>query len=76
MKLAKEVLLEIVAVIQDALLKGKDASENMRQLDIVVGDDELILSEFYKMTYPRATVWPDETDDFHETDAIGDGSLS
>ena len=67
MKLASEVLLEIVSLIQDAILQGKDASDNMRKLDLVIGhdNDELILSEFYRMTYPRATVWPEETDDHH-----------
>lgn len=36
MKLAEDVLLEIMAVIQKAILKADDASQGLRDLDLSV----------------------------------------
>ena len=40
MKLAPEVLLEIVAIVQNGLVYGKDVSEQLRCLDLVAKADE------------------------------------
>lgn len=62
MKLAPEVLLEIVAIVQNGLVYGKDVSEQLRNLDLEVkSEDEcppecgdavckLYLTEQYKAT--------------------------
>ena len=66
MKLAPEVMLELVSIFQDALLNGKDASQQLRELDLVevVSLDgepaKLQLSAEYELKYPRASVWPDQ----------------
>ena len=57
MKLGKDVLLEIVAIVQDALIQGVDASASLRELDLSIGDDVLNLSNDYIMKHPRATEW-------------------
>lgn len=57
MKFSKEVLLEIVLHVQDGLLRSKDISDNLRKMDVVLGDsDELVLSKEYKEQYPRETI--------------------
>jgi hypothetical protein len=69
MKLAKEALLEIVAILQDGLVGSKDISQALRDLDLVVTDDSggcppecmdfdqntavLGLSPSYLSTHPR-----------------------
>lgn len=64
MKLSKQVLLEIVALIQDGIINDRDISENMRQLDLVPASgnvpapgDELILTQEYLLAHPRASDW-------------------
>lgn len=49
MKLGKDVLLEIVSVVQDGLINGVDISERLRSVDveISVGGEEVILSTEY-----------------------------
>lgn len=34
MKLGKSVLLEIVALVQEGIMKGEDISEKLRQIDV------------------------------------------
>ena len=63
MKLSKEVLLEIMALVQDGILYGQDISEKLREVDLLVINEELVLTEDYKTSNPRATVWPDKTGD-------------
>jgi len=50
MKLAPEVLIEIMSIVQSALLTQTDASEALRSIDLTpqFGDDTLILSDEYK----------------------------
>jgi len=61
MKLSSETLLEIVAIFQNAVLEGKDASQQLRELDLVSYDEEgLVLSPEYREKYPRANIWPDQ----------------
>ena len=61
MKLAPEALLEIVAIFQNAILDGKDASQSLRDLDLCENSDrELVLTHNYLQSHPRATVWPEQ----------------
>jgi len=67
MKLSPEALLEIVAIFQNAVLEGKDASQQLRELDLVIVSgaysdtpEHLTLSSEYKAAFPRATIWPDQ----------------
>lgn len=57
MKLSKEVLIEIMAILQYGILRGEDVSENLRQLDLEVNGneylEELVLSPAYLATHPR-----------------------
>ena len=66
MKLNKEVLIEIMSIIQDALINGEDASQKLRELDLSVkhgvpevegGIDPdvgtLVLSMDYKLAHAR-----------------------
>jgi len=53
MRFGKDVLLEIVAIVQDGLVNGTDVSEKLRQIDVqVMIDDQtteyLSLSDEYK----------------------------
>ena len=65
MKLGKSVLLELIAIVQTGLVEGRDISEMLRELDVVVSydgnvfpeDDTLELSAGYIAKYPRATDW-------------------
>ena len=57
MKLGKDVLLEIVALFQDAVIQGYDVSQALRDLDLAYGDDVLNLSMEYVSAHPRATDW-------------------
>lgn len=58
MKLAPDVLLEIVAILQDGLSHGKDISQSLRDIDIVDnGDGTAKLSEEYLRTHPRGSHW-------------------
>lgn len=73
MKLGKSALLEIVAIVQDGLVNGKDISQSLRELDLVekVGSlmipsetedlGKLVLSSEYVASHPRASDW-DEPD--------------
>jgi hypothetical protein len=61
MKLGPESLLEIVAIFQDAMLNGTDASQALRDLDLAENSDgTLSLSFNYLKEHPRATVWPEQ----------------
>lgn len=64
MKLGKTVLLEIVSIFQNALLKGEDASQALREIDIShepdsdLSDSEVVeLSDSYVKAHPRADEW-------------------
>jgi hypothetical protein len=67
MKLSKNALLEIVAIVQDGLMNGKDISQALRDLDFVEQkgailsqtDDigKLTLSPDYLSVHPRAGTW-------------------
>lgn len=58
MKLSSEVLLEIVAIFQSAVLEGKDASQQLRDLDLAEkSDGTLGFSYNYLIEHPRATTW-------------------
>lgn len=62
MKLSKEALVEIVAILQYGILRGEDVSENLRELDLVektgglLSDADvgkLVLSPSYLQSHPR-----------------------
>lgn len=62
MKLSKEALLEIVAILQDGLIGAKDISQALRELDLVDERQldehvELVLSQEYIASHPRAPAW-------------------
>jgi hypothetical protein len=69
MKLSKEVLLEIVALVQDGIFNDRDISDNLRQLDLeerLISTDrefgnpvELTLSPGYIAAHPRVEIWPE-----------------
>jgi len=49
MKFSTEVHAQIMSIIQSAMLMQKDASQELRDLDLVEGTDgTLVLSEDYK----------------------------
>ena len=53
MRFGKDVLLEIVAIVQDGLVNGTDVSEKLRQVDVQVATDApdsdyVSLSDEYK----------------------------
>ena len=69
MKLSSEALLEIMSILQDAILNGKDASDALRELDLaekqggLLSDEDvgkLVLTEAYKLNHARAGAWVDE----------------
>ena len=69
MKLAPEVLLEIMAIFQDGIIKQQDISQGLRDLDLVVKSPgsvqfvepaELSLSDGYLATHPRGAQWQEE----------------
>jgi hypothetical protein len=76
MKLSKEALIEIIAVVQDGLLGKKDASQGLRELDFepTVGG-ELKLSDEYISTHPRSTEAEWDEDD-SEPGGAGEGRLN
>ena len=59
MKLGKDVLIEIVAIVQDGLVNSTDVSQKLRDLDLTAVDDqgdllpEATLSEAYLSTRGR-----------------------
>lgn len=67
MKLGKDVLLEIVDIVRDGLLNGKDISERLRELDLVEKQGAILsetdeigklgLSDEYRQKYPRGGDW-------------------
>ena len=66
MKFGKSVLLEIVDVVREGLLTGKDISQALREIDVVekvgglLNDEDvgkLVLSDEYVATHPRADEW-------------------
>lgn len=56
MKFGKDVLLEIVSIVQDGLVNGTDVSQRLRELDVVPESDtdivltseNCVLSDEYK----------------------------
>ncbi len=68
MRLGREALLEIVALVQDGIFNGRDISENLRQLDLEPSrgwddnsvDDTLVLTAGYLEDHPRAPQWTEE----------------
>ena len=72
MKLSKEALLEIVAIVQDGLMNGKDISQALRDLDFDlvhglptvdksnIDNGTLTLSSEYLAVHPRAGTWIDQ----------------
>jgi len=69
MRLGKTALLEIVAIFQNAVFEGKDASQQLRELDLgplhgwsnaEVAPDELELTQQYVNEHPRAQKWEEE----------------
>lgn len=63
MKLSPEVLLEIMAIVQDGLMGMKDASVGLRELDLSPGEDAMTLSPEYFASHPRAGTWIDYTNE-------------
>lgn len=62
MKLGEDVLLEIIDIVRQGLIEGKDVSEMLRDIDLecpsadlhgVVADDKIFLSESYKKSKGR-----------------------
>lgn len=60
MKLSKEALVEIMAILQYGILRGEDVSENLRQLDLIPSytpdrqeEGPLVLSADYLANHPR-----------------------
>lgn len=47
MKFSKQVLIEIMAIVQDGLMTGSDVSQALRDLDLEVDGDHLDLSREY-----------------------------
>ncbi|MHB8407897.1 MAG: hypothetical protein ACYDHY_07425 [Acidiferrobacterales bacterium] len=73
MRLAKEVLIEIVDLVRQGLVTNTDISEKLRQLDLEVKADaenqglpSLALTEEYLIKNPRGTEWVDEEVDQKE----------
>jgi hypothetical protein len=71
MKLGKSALLEIVAIVSDGLVNGKDISEGLRQLDlgprngwdnVSIAPDTLELTVEYVTDHPRASDWDENTE--------------
>lgn len=60
MKLSKEAVLEVVAIVQDGILGVKDASDGLRELDLEEYDGCLRLTPEYLAGHPRSDVWEDE----------------
>jgi hypothetical protein len=66
MKLSNEALLEIVAIFQAGLLGTKNASNGLRELDLIPLPEEdgepktLVLSSDYIEMHPRASTWIDD----------------
>lgn len=64
MKLDKEALLEVVALLLEGLSTGTDISEKLRELDFVetkMGlDAELRLTQAYLAAHPRGGEWKDD----------------
>ena len=74
MKLGKDALLEIILIIQNALVQGEDASQKLRELDLVIKHGipeveggtqpdvgKLVLSDPYRAANPRQNdFWTDE----------------
>lgn len=49
MKLAKDVLVEIIDIVRTGLSEGKDISELLREMDLVIDlDGQVALSGDYK----------------------------
>lgn len=53
MKLSPEVLLEIMSIVQSGLLHQTDVSESLRELDLSIDEDSLllVLSDEYKSIF-------------------------
>jgi hypothetical protein len=72
MRLSKEALLEIVALVQDGIFNSRDISDNLRQLDLVPQDEtggvpdewhddcRLALAQAYLASHPRAATWAEQ----------------
>lgn len=60
MKMSKEVLLEIISLFQDGIINNTDISENLREIDVVEIQGELVLSDDYKLHHPRVSDVIDE----------------
>jgi hypothetical protein len=78
MRLSKEALLEVMAIVQDGIMGIKDASKGLRELDFVACEDDagvemLALSEDYTKMHPRASTW---ANDAEQEPSAGDGSLN
>ena len=65
MKLSKEALLEIVSIIQGALLSGRDASQGLRDLDFNFKNEELVLTTDYITSHPREDISWEEDGEEH-----------
>lgn len=63
MKLGNDVLIEIVSIVQNALLTLSDASEDLRELDLSVEDDLIVLSEEYLESDGRFNSLEESDDD-------------
>lgn len=44
MKFGKDVLLEIVAIVQDGLVNGTDVSQKLREIDVKVESDGTVVT--------------------------------
>jgi len=73
MKLSNEALIEIISIVQDGLLGVKDASQGLRELDLKTKSlttsnelsEQLVLSQRYIDTHPRATPEEEETEELN-----------
>lgn len=58
MKFGPDVLVEIVAIVQEGLLKGTDISDDLRKIEVDLlgpAHDLLTLSRSYVESTPRGT---------------------
>jgi len=61
MKLGTSALLEIMSIVLEGLSEGKDISDMLRGMDLVIETNEnglpgtLVLSEEYIVAHPRAS---------------------
>jgi hypothetical protein len=57
MLFGKSTLLEIMAIVQEALGGFRDASQSLREIDVIERDGVLELSPEYVAAHSRSPIW-------------------